>query len=46
MTDPKNKKNQTEENWINRKGVALGLPETPIVPPLNLSGNNKKLDPQ
>jgi hypothetical protein len=46
MTDPKNTTNSTGENWINRKGVALGLPETPIVPPLNLSGNNKKLDPQ
>jgi hypothetical protein len=45
MTDPKNIKNPDGENWINRKGVALGLPKTPVVAPLNLSGNNKKLDP-
>ena len=45
MTDPKNTTNSTGENWINRKGVALGLPETPIVPALNLSTNNKTLDP-
>jgi hypothetical protein len=37
MKDPKN---TSTENWINRAGIAKGLPTTPIIPTPNLGGNN------
>jgi len=36
MKDPKN---TSTENWINRAGIAKGLPTTPIVPTPNLGGD-------
>jgi hypothetical protein len=36
MKDPKN---TSTENWINRAGIAKGLPTTPIVPSPNLGGD-------
>ena len=39
----KDLQNTNEENWINRKGIALGLPKTPLVAPLNLGGNKPSI---
>lgn len=34
----------TNENWINRKGVAKGLPVTPYVPTPKLNSNDYKIE--